>query len=355
MKKIQPYMLFPFFVFAAAFWLDKQLFVGDAPNYFLRTASFINYEHKEDLINDLDAYLKLPDRKRVWVMFGSSRTMSFDPKYLAEKHPAWILFNFSVPGGNNDYYHRYMEAFHRRGIRPDLLTFAVTPQGFNARPAVSLDEVMLNGLPVGFVARHADRYRVGDLTNYAAKKLFWSYRYRVNWGTIVNRLEDDSKDMIRFKQFRARSYTALLEGRGSVAFHDNPDPDQDPAVFRREADSTWRSFYTPYLPAEGQFQFAEGNLALAQELGVRARMVWAPVGPELRALLNEKEIKIDDAETTVRAYWEKRMRAMAERRAAPLVDLNFAEQLPCDRYYDVSHLAGVCFGDFTDRLLAEAP
>ena len=166
------YLLFPLLIFLGAFVLDKQLFVGGLPDYFLRTASFINYEHKEDLINDLDSYLKRTDRKRVMVMLGSSRTLSFNTGYIQENHPDWVLFNFSVPGGNNDYYYRFMEMFHEREIRPDLLVLAVTPQRFNLRPRVTLDEVMLNGLPPLFVARHAFAYRSQELTNYDIKKLF---------------------------------------------------------------------------------------------------------------------------------------------------------------------------------------
>ncbi len=352
--QFQRFMFFPFLVFLAAFGLDKQLFIGDFPCYFLRTASFINYEHKIELINELDAYLQEPGRLRTIALFGSSRTLSFDSAYLREKHPDWVLFNFSVPGGNNDYYHRLMEEIRSRQIRPDVMIFTVTPQGFNATPAVSLDEVMLNGLPFSFVTRHADHYRLEDLTNYAIKKMFWSYRYRLNWATILKRSASGGKEMIQFKQFLSRTTVALSENRGSVPFFTDVNPREDREFFRRDAENTWSSFYRPFRPSAGQMRFATANLALAQELGVPTIQLWAPEGPELRALVDGRPLVIDGEKTTVRAYWESRMRALSERYDAPFLDLNFSDRLSCDRYYDVSHLAGVCFAEFTDRIISSA-
>ena len=204
----RPYLLFPVLVFAAAFFLDKLFFVGGFSIYFLKTASFLNYDHKDELINELEAYLEQADRRKVVVLFGNSRTMSFDLRYIESAYPGWTLFNFSVPGGTSDYFLRYMEEFESRSLRPDFFYFAVTPQAFNAAPVVNMDEVMLNGLTPAFVARHMNRYKANDLSNYMAKQMFWTYQYRPKFRVIMRRLRTPA-EVQAYETFLAFTKTAL--------------------------------------------------------------------------------------------------------------------------------------------------
>src|SRR6185295_11675175 len=112
--------LFPFVLFLAAYIIDKQLYIGGFQDSFLRTATFLNYSHKIDMMDELQLYLLNPQRKKVLVLFGNSRTMSFENAYLEKKYPDWMWFNFSVPGGTTDYFQYLTEIMKKRGIRPDV-------------------------------------------------------------------------------------------------------------------------------------------------------------------------------------------------------------------------------------------
>ena len=177
--------------------LDKAFVVGNLEDYFLSTASFKNYDHKIAMLDELEEYLKKPDRKKVMIMFGNSRTMPFSTEYIASHYPGWVLFNFSVPGGTSDYYLEMLEQFQKRSIRPDHVFLAVTPQGMNQSARVSMDEVMVTGLSPGFVIRHAGHYSVDDITNYIAKKTFLVYQYRPKVWVIRDRMKPGHVEQFR--------------------------------------------------------------------------------------------------------------------------------------------------------------
>ena len=352
-SRFRPYLLFPLLVFAAAFLLDKAFYIGDMEDYFLRTASFINYDHKEDLIDELDAYLKQKQRRRVVVMFGNSRTMSFSNRYIDKKFPDWILFNFSVPGGNADYYAYFMERFRKRNLRPDLAYFAVSPQGYNRTPSIAMDEVMLNGLSIGFVLSHMERFSLDELSNYVAKKLFWNYQYRPKLTVVLRKLRNRKVHIRGFRALRVTSYYRLLVERGSAPYQEHADPPQNAEFLERTARGTWRDFFNPYRQSETMFAFTTDFLSIARQLQIPTRLLWARVGGPLRRMKDTQPVKdASGNKTTVRALWEPRMRALAEAYGARFVDMNYTPSIRCDRYYDASHLAGACFAEFTDFLLS---
>ena len=353
-SRFRPYLLFPLLLFGAAFLLDKAFYVGDIEDYFLRTASFINYDHKEDLIDELDLYLKRPNRRKVVVMFGNSRTMSFSNRYIDRNYPDWVLFNFSVPGGNADYYAYFMDRFKKRSLRPELIYFAVSPQGYNRSPSIAMDEVMLNGLSVAFVLKNIRRFTVDELSNYAAKKMFWNYQYRPKVSVVLKKIRHRKLHIDGFRALRVTSYYRLLVDRGSVPYHKNADPPQNEEFLEITARGTWRDFFDPYRQSEDMFAFTADFLSAARDLKIPTRLLWAKVGGPLRRMKDEKPlfVKGQAEATTVRKIWEPRMRAIADSYGARFVDMNYTPSIRCDRYYDASHLAGVCFQEFTDFLLS---
>ena len=351
------YLLFPLLIFVAALVVDKLPFALGLQDYFLNTFSFLNYDHKVRLKAELKAYLQQPDRRKALVIFGNSRTMSFDNQQLEREHPDWILFNFSVPGGVSDYFLRYMEEFQAEGIRPDYIYFAVTPQAFNATPATVMDEVMLNGLTPGFVFRHMDRYSVDDLSNYAAKQLFWSYQYRLSLRNILHRLRNGSAEAKQFRKFWEFTERSLEDSRGSVFFAVGGKSPTDSEGMARQARDIWRGFFSPFVLSEDQMYFTEECLRIAGEMNVPARLVWARVSPQLRALKEGGSADpassriVQGDHPTVREVWQPALDALANKYGRTMLDMNYGPGFSCERYYDASHLAGDCFKEFADYLI----
>ena len=344
-------MLFPVIVFLAAFLLDKLFFVGDLEHYFLTTASFKNYEHKVEMVDELDAYLKKKDRKKVLVIFGNSRTMPFNNEYIASEYSDWVLFNFSVPGGTADYYLYILEKFRSRDIRPDHVFLAVTPQGMNETARVSLDEVMITGLPAGFVARHASHYALNDLSNYIAKKSFLVYQYRPKMWVIQDRLEEGHVE--QFRHFLGLLEDALRKERGSVpvkAEEGVVDSDERMETYAR---SIWKDFFVPFTLSDDQLYFTRQCLEILNKMDVPSDMVWVRVSENLRSRIDSEPaelVKLDAR--TVREIWEPEMRNLASAENAGFLDMNFESDFPCDQFTDASHLSAACFDEFTDYLMA---
>lgn len=350
------YLLFPVLIFSLAFVLDKQLFIWRFPDYYLRTASYISYEHKIQLMDEMELYLRIPpdQRKKVLVMFGNSRTTSFNNAYIDANHPDWILYNFSVPGGTADYFCYMLEEFQERNLRPDFVFFAVTPQGMNATPSIAMDEVMLNGLSTGFILRNFTRYNVSDVSNYAAKELFWTYQYRPKLKVILERWKNHSEGARELRYFNAITQYNLLQNRGSVPYGDGNAPEQNPDFLRKTAEGTWRDFLSPFKINPGQVYFNEHMVELANELQIPNALLWVKVGPFLRELKANRRINDPDAveAVTIRDVFVPIMKDIESRHDTRFVDMNYTDGIQCDRFYDSSHMAAYCFPEFTDFLFA---
>ncbi|MBX7058955.1 MAG: DUF1574 domain-containing protein [Leptospirales bacterium] len=353
LRRLHALHLYPLLLLFLAFAADKLLFIWPLPDYFLRTASYMSYDHKQHLTNELQNYLQLPGRRKTLVIFGNSRTYSFDNEYLERRYPDWILFNFSVPGGTPDYYVRVLEEFRQRNIHPDFAFFAVTPQGYNAKPLIRTDEVMLNGLPASFVLRHASSYSVDEIANFAAKKSFWSFQYHFSIGTIQERLSGNGEALFAYRSFLADSYSIMVRNRGSTPFNLELDPPQDPDFLLATAEDAWRNFLSPFAMSEGQLQFSREMLELSRQLRMPAALLWVKVGPDLRRFKATRPVARDAGgkPASIRAVFVPAMESLAADYGASFLDMNYQPAITCDRFYDTSHLAGICMHEFTDYLM----
>ena len=261
------------------------------------------------------------------------------------------MFNFSVPGGTADYYLYILEKFRSRDIRPDHVFLAVTPQGMNETARVSLDEVMITGLPAGFVARHASHYALNDLSNYIAKKSFLVYQYRPKMWVIQDRLEEGHVE--QFRHFLGLLEDALRKERGSVpvkAEEGVVDSDERMETYAR---SIWKDFFVPFTLSDDQLYFTRQCLEILNKMDVPSDMVWVRVSENLRSRIDSEPaelVKLDAR--TVREIWEPEMRNLASAENAGFLDMNFESDFPCDQFTDASHLSAACFDEFTDYLMA---
>jgi Protein of unknown function (DUF1574) len=355
-RRIAGFLFYPLALLFAAYFADKLLFIWRSPDYFLRTVSFLSYEQKDYLLYELEQYLQLPERRRTLVVFGNSRSQSLDPVTVESLPDDWTLFNFSVPGGDSAYFAYLLERFKAKQLRPDFIYFVVSPEVFNRTPTVQMDEVMLNGLPPSFVVRHLANFSVDGVSNYAAKRLFWSYQYHFSPSTIRIRLKDEGIHLYRFRLFAADSVVTMHKNRGSTPYNLDLAPPQDPDYLLQTAEGDWNRFMTRYSLDENQLAFANEMLDNARAVGANSALIWVKVGPDLRRFMNERETAVDadGRKTTVRAAFEPVVRALAAEKGAGFLDMNYAPAIECDAYYDSSHLAGICMREFAEYLIRNA-
>ena len=340
-------MLFPFLLFFAAYGFDKLFFIGDFPHYFMRSATFVNYDQKDELLAELASHQKKKGGTKPVVLFGNSRTMTFDHKYIEERYPDFTLYNFSVPGGNVDYFHNMMLRFEEAHVRPHHIFFTVTPQGFNDSAKITSGESMLLGTDIPFVLGNISRYRLDDLTDYFAKKMFRTLEHRPNPGVILGRMRNDGYELKRFRHLLTESRKVMKEHFGSYPQNMDFDPVQDREYLERTSRETWENHLVPFTLSESRLHFIEGALRAAKRLQSPVTLLWAKVGPELRRMKDEEPA----GKGTIRGTWEPAMRGLAREYDASWLDLNYSGELECDKFYDASHMAAICFYEFTDILI----
>ncbi|MFN3604460.1 MAG: DUF1574 family protein [Leptonema sp. (in: bacteria)] len=343
----------PFFLFFMAFLVDKLILLDSFPLYYLTTASFINFEHKEKLTLELKEYLLAPNRKKVLVILGNSRSMSFSNEYISKKYPEWILFNFSVPGGTQDYFLYIMEKFKKENIQPNAIVFVVTPQGMNLKPAVKTDEVMIFGLPFDFVLRHFSDFSIDQLTNYLGKKLFAIYKYKPKIHIIIRR--SNEWEMLKFTSFLIKNQMILEQERGSVKENENQVLFFSQEIIEKNAESIWNDFYTPFILDKKAILFLEDCIKIAKELKVpHIALLWAPVSPSLKKRKEEKKVAFykvkDNIALTVKEIFIKEMEMLIQKHNVHWYDFNFSEPMQCNYFFDASHLSYHCLNEYTDKI-----
>lgn len=348
--------IIPFIIFLTSFTIDKLILLDSFIIYYLTTASFINFEHKERLVFELKEYLNKPktERKKVMVILGNSRSMSFDNEYIAEKYPDWILFNFSVPGGTQDYFYYIMQKFKTFNIKPEAIYFTVTPQAMNSTPNILTDEVMVFGLPFEFVLKHFYYYKVDELTNYIGKKLFVVYKYRPKFNVIQSRLQPEN--LLKFTTFLINTHHVLEENKGNIPSKHDFKINVSNEFLERNAESIWKDFFVPFTLNENAVYFLEKCIEVSKDLNIKhIALLWPQVSPQLKA--HKKNLKIAKVKEngkiiykTVYEVWAPEMIHLAEKYQVKWVDLNFTEIQKCNDFFDASHLASNCYPEYTDIL-----
>ncbi|GIX41157.1 MAG: hypothetical protein KatS3mg129_0890 [Leptospiraceae bacterium] len=346
----------PFILFLSTFTFDKLFLLDSFPIYYLTTGSFINFEHKEKLIFELKEYLKQSKEKRknVLVIMGNSRSMSFDNHYIEKNFPEWTMFNFSVPGGTQDYFLYLMEKFKKYNIKPEAILFAVTPQGMNLKPAVLTDEVMVFGLPPEFIIRKFYYYKVDEITNYIGKKLFVVYKYRPKIRVIKSRLNDSN--LLSFINFLIKTEMVLEQNRGNVPSHIEYKPSVSEEVLEKNAKSIWKDFFTPFVLNKNSLYFVEECIKISKELNIsKIGLFWPPVSPQLKKRKRNDKVAIvyqdhKKIKKTVYEVWTPEMINISKKYNILWLDFNYEMPLKCNYFSDASHLASICYDEYTDKI-----
>ncbi|MCS7205459.1 MAG: DUF1574 domain-containing protein [Leptospiraceae bacterium] len=346
---------FPFVIFLGAFLLDKVFILGNFPLYYLTTISFVNFDQKETLLIELKDYLNQDKRSNVLVVLGNSRTMAFDNRYVKSKYPNWIFYNFSVPGGKQDYYLYLLEKFYEKKVQPEALIFALTPQAMNEKPLVLTDEVMVFGLSFDFILRNFYLYDVNEITNYIGKKLFVSYRFKPKLRIIGERLHEEK--MLYFVNVILRTHDLLEKYQGSIPYLHAEIPNVTQEDLQKNANSIWQDFFTPFVFDPNAFVFLEKSLILAKKLQIpKIIFLWPPVSRELRYKKQKELIALEKTQgitikKTVYEVWTPKMKELANRYNVQWLDLNFESPLDCEYFFDASHISAYCYPAYTDAIM----
>ncbi len=345
------FLFIPFIIFFIALGIDRILMLENIQTYFTKTVSEINFFHKPYLFDELKNYLAQKERKKVLVIFGNSRALLFNNKYIEERYPDWILFNFSVPGGGPDYFLYWLEKFKAENIRPDFILVDSSLELFNLTPIIKLDESLANGLDLNFVLRYANRYSRSEISSFLSKRLFRTYQYRPKLNTILQRTKNNFEVLIGYRAWRKQVFERLMIERGSASSEFYKNKTQPEETILKYALGDANSYLTPYNFNEDVLQFQEDNLHILHDLKVPSALIMVRVAPSFFEQYQKLTAK-DSSGKSVSPYsvYLPKMLEISLKYQIPFLNMNDDPTYNCNAFTDASHMASECFNEYTDYI-----
>lgn len=346
------FLLIPVIIFILALAIDRILMLEKIQTYFTKTVSEINYFHKPILFDELQEYLKKPDRKKVLVYFGNSRGLLFDNKYIETHYPDWILFNFSVPGGTPDYFTFWLEQFQEKNVKPDFILVDDAVEAFNFTARIKIDEVLVNGLDFPFIIKYRNRYTSKEITNFIAKKLFKTYQYRPKLETVLQRMKNDAVIVKAYRDWREKIAKKLKEERGSASSDISANATSNADLVQKYSEGDFHSYIEPFTFNENMLKFQKDNFQILQKMNVKHAAIWVRVARPYFGFIQNRNAILPAKDEPITAYsiWYQKLSDAHKEYNVPLFNMNEDPKYNCDFFTDASHMSTQCFPDYTDYI-----
>ncbi|TGK38670.1 DUF1574 domain-containing protein [Leptospira gomenensis] len=350
------FLLVPFVIFILAFCIDKIISSETFEPYYSLTLSDLNFRHKESLFVELKDYLKLPERKKVIVYFGNSRALLFRNDYIEKKYPAWILYNFSVPGGSPDYYLYWLERFRNEGVKPDFILMDESIEIFNSSSVLTLDEVLFYGLSPWFVLRHANRYSSSDLTGFIGKKLFHTLKNRPRLNVIRARAKDGGFLAKGYSRLRSEIGENLRKQRGSATSDASPRIVLASELLKKRSNTDFKSYLTPFTFNPKMLANEEDAIRIIREIGVPYATIWVRVARPYFELYKTKKVMTEEKrEKTPYEIMIPILEKLHQSTNTTFWNMNEDPNYDCDDFSDPGHMSPSCFNDYADFIFTRLP
>ncbi|MCC5813726.1 MAG: DUF1574 domain-containing protein [Leptospira sp.] len=348
------YLLLPFLVVFTAFILDKIFLSENIQTYFSTTMSEINYMQKHELYEELKIYLERENRRKVIVYFGTSRALLFENDYIEKNYSDWTMFNFSVPGGTPDYALYWIERFKEDKLKPDFVLLDQSIEAYNSSAAISLDDVLTNGLSIPFVLRHAKYYSNSQISTLLAKRMFKTYHYRPKLKTIQARIKDDYAILKSYRALRAGLKQRLREGKGSAK---TPGVTTDSMSEENLKKSSWGDFHSYLVPFRFQEQpmyFLGKSYKILDDMGIAHSAIWVRLSRPYFKLIQTESVSVSpDRNAILYDYWFPKIIKFQEESGVKLWNMNEDPNYNCDYFSDSGHMAPRCYKDYTDYIFGK--
>ncbi|PKA15428.1 DUF1574 domain-containing protein [Leptospira haakeii] len=350
MKK-NTFLLLPLFVLLISLGLDRLFTLEFFQYYYSNTLSHLNFISKEDLYSDLKEYLKKDpaSRKKILVFFGNSRALLLPTRELEKRHPDWMLYNFSVPGGSPDYFLYWIERFKSDGTRPDFVLLDQSLEIYNKTPVLALDEVLIHGLSSEFILRHWTKYSREELSVFISKHLFHTYRDRPKLWRISERMQNSSALAKVYKAAVQEILTALKEEKGSTPRElVNQKHTDEQLVQASETD--FSSYLKPYTFHTNMFEMQKDSIRILKEYNVPYATIWVKVARPYFNLYMNRKVETSEGLKTPMEVWKPIVEKFNQETGTAFWNMNEDPNCNCEEFADPGHMSPNCFPVFGDYI-----
>ena len=341
------YLAFPLVVFLLYFVADKACLSERMKLLTQRDAVFLYFDYKPKLIDEMEQVYrkmeaerrtgKLPYRRKLMLVLGSSRMMFFNYEQFARNFPDWELFNFSAPVTAPAYYAFILERILERGIRPDYLLVETDPYQFNGGSEVFVRSNLAHSFDLRFVLSHWASFSSDEISFYLARSLFAGYRYPPNLVHLRQRLENPQNPRLLWLD-ALDQHQKKNRGAGRSLVPRENWYETDFARLEGIARKDLFRMYSRYRISDRQFAFLTELLGRAQSAGAVTLLIRPQVSRPAERLLGEDRALLGQV-----AAWEQRLKKETAPFGTPYVDLSRRPDYYCNTFFDASHMALDCF------------
>lgn len=329
MKGFRVYLYYPLVFFLVLIGLDKFFTLDFFKNNFVQTGNIVYYKHRPLLFEKLK---EDKSSKDLILAFGDSRAYAYSDiafETMKERNEKYSIYNFSGPQAVPAYTLYWMEKIINAGIKPKLIFFVVSPEGFDDSKGLMHSPFLRMGADDEFVIKYWKHIPSDDRQEYVLDKLVAFRKLEMNYKLLVERMQ---KGKLSEYDIRYNSELPLLNiSKGAQLAYMSFAND----IKKLEADTLRiKSIYlgNNFKQNETQYFFTERVLTLAKENNIKVFLIWPRVYKTYRLEYNKLKLK---------ESFGKRMNEMAIKYDMRFFDLN--EDSDCDEFYDASHQSVSCY------------
>ncbi len=325
MKK--KFIYIPFIFLVLLFFADKIFTLDYFQTRFYQEGNPVYYTQRRHLFERMlqDPSLK---EKNLAVAFGDSRAYPYSSKTLPpELEKSWTVYNFAGPQAVPTYGFYWFEKIIQAGVKPNLVFYVVSPEGFDDSKGLLYDPFLRLGADSEFVGKYWKHIPLSDRWDILKEKIFSIRKIKPGFKLFWSRLR--SGKLNQYEATNNHENLILELGNGEQLAY--AAVSNDPAKLAKDALRLKSIYLSGFQLGETQFFFVEEFLKLAEKEGVKAYLIWPKVYDGYREGYFELGLEKN---------WWPRIQGMASKYGAKAVNMN--ELSSCNLYYDASHQSVQC-------------
>ncbi|MCE9500232.1 MAG: DUF1574 domain-containing protein [Leptospira sp.] len=338
--KNKAFIYYPVIFLIFLFFIDKIFTLSFFKERFLQSGNVIYYKQRKILFKRLEEDFR-KTKKNIAIAFGDSRAYSIS-EFAFSGRPSrkekWSVYNFSAAQAVPAYSYFLFEKMVSAGIKPGIVFFVVSPEGFDDSKRFMFKPFLRLGADDEFVIKYWKEIPLDDRKEYLLDKLIAYRGVEMDFKLLLSRLSKNSMDQYNPAFNKEMLILNLYKGEQlayTTLANDTERLNNDSIRMRNV-------YFSRFRIDDTQFNFIEKFLILAKANNVPVFLIWPKVFGGYRKIYEDLGLE---------EKWWKRMISLSGKYSAKTFNLN--DISGCNLFYDASHQSATCYNEQLNMLLDE--
>ena len=337
MGNIRFFLYKPILFFFILFLFDKIFLLPFFKNKFVQDGNSIYYKHRELLVKKL---ANRKDNKKLITIFGDSRAYAYSElAFKGDKKEKYTVYNFSSPQAVTAYSTYIFEKILKNNIKPELLIFIISPEGFDDNKEIFHSPFVRLGSDKDFNEKYFSHFPFSAKKDYYLDELVQFRKLEFDYKLFLERVSK-----LKFSEYSIDTNTKLplldVSNGSQLAYMSFVNDIQ-----KLEKDSLRiKNIYlgNNFQIHDTSFYFVEEFLKLSQENKIQSYIIWPRVYKSYRNYYDSYHLE---------SKFGERLKELTKKYNQTY--FNFNESPECDTFYDASHQSVLCFDKNLNYLVDE--